>query len=437
MSRPWEKMLTPFLGLVLAFLVAQYLYSTPTYPAGKIYVFTKPSGAEIRMQQAGSVGGFDPKVYQVKTPGPLPISGSERSRFVFVIELWGYEQVVVKPTREELLKGETFVELKPKWPFFSSAIYVVRDYFLLMSAFLVSGGFLIFWVLPQLAARAAQKALWDSGEIKPGMHFHDYRLVRQLGAGGAGQVFLAEKPEDRHDDLYALKILHVGEHDDREAVRAELKREFQNCRELDHPGIVSIYDFGETHQKFYMVFDYVSGASLTEVKDPSLLQICEWGCQIAEALDYAHRKGVVHRDIKPANVVVDEGGIARILDFGISSRLGDEDDDGVVGTVGFMAPEQSSGEFGPANDYYSLGVTLYRLATGKMPFQGDDYFQILAAQSMGQYVPLAEARPEAPKPLCDVIDQLLILESEKRLQNRERLIDQLSEAIACLTSPAD
>lgn len=433
-EKPWEKKLPTLTAIVVSLVLSQAFYSRPPERGGGAYIFTEPSGALISMPQAGNVQGFQVKPL-VKSPGPLPLNLKERSRFTFVIDLAGYEQEVLRLTREQLQGEVATVKLTPKVPYLVALLYFFRDWCFLLAGLSVLLFFGAVVVLPQQRERRAQKLLWQDHKMKPGMRFHGYHLLKELGEGGAGLVFLAERPEDGDEQLYALKSLHADGKDDQN-LRQELERECKACAILEHPGIVRLYDWGEIDDFFYLVFEFVEGATLDKFYrgDPAL--VCEWASQIVTALRYAHGKGIVHRDLKPANLVLDQHGFAKILDFGISASIEGEFQ-GSSGTMGYMAPEQASGVVSPACDYYSLGVTLYHLLSGEPPFAGDDFFQVLASQSQSNYLPLRERRAELPEGFSELLDELLKVDPKQRLQDPDELLSRLSKLRDSLSSSAD
>lgn len=410
-------------------MAAHYWYSRSSESNGGLYIHTIPSGAGIFMPQAGSVAGMNNKLLAY-SPGPLPISIEERSRFNFNLVLFGYQDLQVYLTRDELRAGPT-LELTPRWGIFSKLLYHLRDYGLLWLVGIVWSVFWLVRVRPQQKAKLQQEALWVTGQLEVGMEFHQYRLLQLLGEGAAGAVYKADKPGHKSDGFYTLKVFHRQEGASDDKQEEALKKEFQNAAALTHPGIVYLLDWGVLRGYYYLVSEYVEGAPLNEIEDYTLYDVCLWGAQIAAALDYAHSCGVVHRDIKPANVLLDRGRRCKIVDFGIAARM-DGTAEGGAGTIGYMAPEQAGGKVNPASDFYSLGVTLYRLASLRMPFQGDDPFQILAAQGLEQYQPLAELVPHCPKEFETVVDQMLRKEPSERLTDVVEIQDLLNKAASKL-----
>jgi serine/threonine protein kinase len=203
-----------------------------------------------------------------------------------------------------------------------------------------------------------------------------YEVVRRLGEGGMAQVYLAR--DVRLDREVAVKVLdkQLGE---RAGFRERFLREARVSAALDHPNIVPIFDFGDTENLLYLVMPYISGGSLQEELERTPMppaEVVSYGTQMADALDYAHQRGVVHRDVKPANMLMHPDGRLMLTDFGLAKIL-----DGTprpasarnqpdAGTPEYMAPEQIEGRTDERSDIYAMGVVLYLLLTGDLPFTG-------------------------------------------------------------------
>ncbi len=245
--------------------------------------------------------------------------------------------------------------------------------------------------------------------FSPGDTFGLYRIEREIDRGGMAIVYLA-----RHqwlDRPVALKVLQPHLQQDEEVV-ARFLVEARAAARLEHPNIVAVYDAGVVDGVHYMAMEYVEGETLADVlarMDGPLPAdfVISVTSQVASALDYAHRRGVVHRDIKPSNILVQENGKVLLTDFGIAHAVGfhsPEQKASVLGTPEYMSPEQAMGkQVDGRSDVYSLGVVVYHMLTGRPPFTGENYREILAAH-VNQ--PLPDPRTLNPALQPDVTDVL-------------------------------
>ncbi|MBM2851143.1 MAG: hypothetical protein HW418_4085, partial [Anaerolineales bacterium] len=256
-----------------------------------------------------------------------------------------------------------------------------------------------------------------------------YRIDAELGRGGMGVVYRAH--DTLLDRAVAVKVLSdsgLGTEG-----RARLLREAQAAARLDHPNIVSVYDAGETESMPFIVMQLVTGASLHDCGPLSLPQIIAVARQLCDALDHAHAQGIVHRDLKPENVMIFGSGerlIAKLMDFGLAhsrdaSRLTQEDT--LVGTVFYLAPEQALGQ--PVDgraDLYALGVILYELTTGRLPFTGDDPLMIISQHLHAPVVPPRTHNPEIPPALDSLILRLLSKQPGDRPASAREVVEALT-----------
>jgi serine/threonine protein kinase len=265
-----------------------------------------------------------------------------------------------------------------------------------------------------------------------------HRLERRIGSGGMGTVYAA-----RHaiiNKQVAIKILNLGPDFD-DTLPERFKQEAEAAASIRHPNIVEVNDFGKTSDGLlYMVMEYIEGASLRELmsKEPRLLpeRVVSFGCQICSGIAAAHSAGIVHRDLKPENVIiemVDGRETARVLDFGIAKLLGR---DGltrvgdVLGTPDYMSPEQASAQkIDHRSDIYSLGIILYEMLSGRVPFSGPKPRQVLIRHVTEQPRPLAELRPDAPEALARACMRALEKSPANRQQTAAELASELVEAI--------
>lgn len=261
------------------------------------------------------------------------------------------------------------------------------------------------------------------------IHQKRYKLERELGRGGMGIVYQAE--DTLLNRVVAIKILS-GE--TTEEGRRRLQREAQMVARLNHPNIVSIFDAGEINGQPYIVMELVSGDSLYAQKPASIHHVIEIALQICAALEHAHDKGIIHRDLKPENIVLTPEGRVKILDFGlaysVSSRLSSQNT--IAGSVFYLAPEQAMGiELDGRADLYSLGVILYELVTGQLPFSGDDPLGVISQHLYAPLVAPSTYRGEAAS-LEPIILKLLAKNRHERYESAR----QVTEALQSLTSTA-
>lgn len=201
-----------------------------------------------------------------------------------------------------------------------------------------------------------------------------YEIESELATGGMGVIILAKDPYIQRQVIVKILIYSRTLED---IYRDFFQNEAEVIAALEHPCIVPIYDFGWHGQQPYIVMRYMAGGSLQDRLDKSEVKLTEMAHilkRVSDALDAAHAKGVIHRDIKPSNILFDSSGESFLSDFGIATSKSIKDDEGewLVGTPAYMSPEQAKGErLDGRSDVYALGVTLYRLLTGQLPFSSD------------------------------------------------------------------
>jgi serine/threonine protein kinase len=296
-----------------------------------------------------------------------------------------------------------------------------------------------------------------------------YRILRKLGAGGMGIVFLAEDIHLKRQ--VALKVLQPEAATDREAHQRFL-REAQAAANLEHENIVTIFQVGEERGVPYLAMQLLKGMSLEDrlrqaehAKPPALLSSAEILClgrQIARGLAAAHEHGLVHRDIKPGNIFLVSGGVVsgasdhspltthhsplhhsatvKILDFGLARPVRDDahltQSGSVVGTPAYMAPEQARGRVVDGRcDLFSLGVVLYRMCTGQMPFTGHGTMAVLTSLAVDDPKPVSELNPAAPQELAELVMQLLNKDPARRPASAQAVAGRLADLEAWQTAP--
>jgi serine/threonine protein kinase len=258
-----------------------------------------------------------------------------------------------------------------------------------------------------------------------------YRLDRELARGGMAAVWIAEDP--LLSRRVAVKLLHPQLAVD-DALRTRFRNEAIAAAKLTHPGIVATYDTGDDDGLAYIVMELVEGKTLRRIIDQSdklpVGQAVDISSQVADALEHAHRQGLVHRDIKPANVLVQADGRVKVTDFGIAKAAGGDDltrTGTVVGTARYLSPEQVNGS--PVDsraDVYALGLLLYGMLTGKPPFGGDNDMATAVARLTNAPEPVSAARPEVPRALEDVVARSLARDPEYRYQSAQALKEALT-----------
>lgn len=263
-----------------------------------------------------------------------------------------------------------------------------------------------------------------------------YKILKKLGAGGMGEVYLAEDTELRRK--VALKFLPPQFTSDPE-LKARFKREARAAAALNHPNIITVHEISDYQGISFIVMEYVEGASLGEVIAREKLPIekaLEIVIQICEGLRKAHRADIVHRDIKPANILIDHDGRVKIVDFGIAKLLGDTPltiEGSVIGTPYYMSPEQAKGEkLDQRSDIFSVGVVLYELITGQLPFQGDPR-AVLYAIINKTSPPLARSTRGISERLQQIIDKALTKEPQRRYQQIDGLQTDLKKQLKILS----
>ncbi|MGH8136523.1 MAG: serine/threonine-protein kinase, partial [Steroidobacteraceae bacterium] len=272
--------------------------------------------------------------------------------------------------------------------------------------------------------------------MRPGQVFHHYRLQQQLGRGATATVYKAT--DENNGSVVALKMLTLGD-DWPEDMLAEAKlrllREADAAGGLAHPDIVEVRETGEHDGLVYLALEYVEGVNLgMHALEGKLLpprMVTEMCARVADALYFAHQRGVIHRDIKPANIVFDQRNRrVRVMDFGVArlensraTRTGI-----ILGSPSYMAPEQLDARPVTAqSDIFSLGVTLFQLLTGMLPFRSDSIPGLMQKISAEAHPPLRAVRPDLPESLAAIIDRALEKDPELRYRSGAEMAQSLRD----------
>lgn len=244
-------------------------------------------------------------------------------------------------------------------------------------------------------------------------------IYKELGRGGMGRVYLAQ--EEIGGRKAALKVLAAELAQDGGFLE-RFQREIETLRLLDHPNIVRFYEAGYENGLYFYAMEYVDGSSLEKVleeqKRLDWKEVLDIALQLCPALKHAHDHGIIHRDIKPANLLRGSDGLLKLTDFGIAKVFAGGHltaTGGVVGTAEYLSPEQAAGKpVTKRSDLYSLGVVLYTLVTGKNPFVGSDFLDLLHKHRYAQFDPPGRIIPEMPYELDEIICKLLAKDPAER-----------------------
>src|SRR5690349_10781198 len=267
-----------------------------------------------------------------------------------------------------------------------------------------------------------------------------YRILDKLGAGGMGEVYLAE--DTRLHRRVALKFLPTQFTSDATRVR-RFEKEARAASALNHPNILTIHEIGEAEGAHFIATEFVEGATLRRrmtLGPMSVMESLEVATQVAAALQAAHTIGVIHRDIKPENLMLRHDGYVKVLDFGLAkfmeSKSADESEPTeqmtqtepglAMGTTPYMSPEQTRGlKVDARTDIWSLGVVLYEMVTGHLPFPGETRSDVMAAILKSEPTPLATHAPHAPAELQRIVTRMLTKDGNERYQSAADLLVDL------------
>jgi hypothetical protein len=278
-------------------------------------------------------------------------------------------------------------------------------------------------------------ALAPPGEPDELGRFGPYGILRVLGSGGMGVVFAARQERPRR--VVALKMLLAGPHAGRQRL-ARFLTETEVVGRLQHPHIVPVHEVGEHDGRPYFTMEYVDGGSLAQRLAAAPLAprpAAELAEKLARAVQFAHERAFVHRDLKPANVLLATDGTPKVADFGLAKQLDTGPDDpgartesgAILGTPGYMAPEQAEGkkDVGPAADVYALGAILYECLTGRPPFKAATVLETLEQVRSQEPVPISRLQPKVPRDLQTICLKCLEKAPARRYGSAQALADDL------------
>ncbi|MCA1600322.1 MAG: protein kinase, partial [Acidobacteria bacterium] len=291
-------------------------------------------------------------------------------------------------------------------------------------------------------AQVADIIASDTNGLETGTRFGHYEIIRQIGAGGMGEVYLAK--DQKLDRRVAIKILNEKfSRDDSNLKR--FVREAKTASALNHPNILVIHEIGENEGEHYIVSEFIEGTTLREVLTQSQMsfgEVLDVSIQIAGALSAAHEAHLVHRDIKPENVMVRPDGYVKVLDFGLAKLVAQEKnpfiglEDGttrnqtakgvILGTVNYMSPEQAKGdEVDEQTDIFSLGAVIYEMIAGKTPFVGNSTAETFANLINAEPQPLPPFAVNVPEELKRIVAKTLRKKKDERYQTMKDLLADL------------
>jgi serine/threonine-protein kinase len=289
---------------------------------------------------------------------------------------------------------------------------------------------------PGIAPREEQARGTPGFSLRPGQVFHHYRLQQQLGRGATATVYKAT--DEKNGSVVALKMLTLADDWPEDLIadaKLRLLREADAAGGLAHPDIVEVRESGEHDGLVYLALEYVEGVNLgMHAFEGKLLpprMVTEMCARVADALYFAHQRGVIHRDIKPANIVFDQRNRrVRVMDFGVArlensraTRTGI-----ILGSPSYMAPEQLDARPVTAqSDIFSLGVTLFQLLTGMLPFRSDSIPGLMQKISAEPHPPLRVVRPDLPETLSAIIDRALEKDPETRFRSGAEMAQALRD----------
>ena len=270
--------------------------------------------------------------------------------------------------------------------------------------------------------------------ISPGMLLSErYEIIDKVGSGGMADVYNAK--DTRLNRNVAIKVLKQEYSNDAKFV-SKFRVEAQSVAGLSHPNIVNVYDVGEDDTLYYIVMELVEGITLKRfIEKKGRLEINEAigiGIQIAQGIEEAHKNNIIHRDIKPQNIIISKEGKVKVTDFGIAkAATSNTITSNAMGSVHYISPEQARGGYSDEkSDIYSLGVTLYEMLLGKVPFEGDSTVTVAFAHVHEEAVPLEEMDPSIPRSLSRIVQKCMQKKPDMRYESAGALIMDLRRAVS-------
>ena len=284
----------------------------------------------------------------------------------------------------------------------------------------------------------------ETPQVKTGEQINHYKIIKKLGSGGMGEVYLAD--DTRLNRPVAIKFFQTNSAFSEQAER-RLLREAQSAAVLNHPNICTIYEISASENRSFIVMEYVEGETLEariRRDKPSISESLSLTLSIAEALSEAHAAGIVHRDIKPSNVIINSRGKVKVLDFSLAKKAFAEtngtgtgflSESGLIaGTIAYMSPEQARGQKVDArSDIWSLGIVLYEMLTGKLPFSGDTKSDLIAAILRSEPEPIQTFSPN----LSSEIEQIIRRTLEKNAADRYQTVKDFAGDLRRLRESLD
>lgn len=270
--------------------------------------------------------------------------------------------------------------------------------------------------------------------IRPGVFISDrYEIIDKVGSGGMADVYKAKC--HRLNRFVAMKILKAEFSDDKKFVE-KFRAEAQSAAGLSHPNVVNVYDVGEENGMYYIVMELVEGITLKSfIERKGKLEVKEAvgiAVQIAQGMEAAHSNHIVHRDIKPQNIIISKEGKVKVTDFGIAkAATSDTITSNAMGSVHYLSPEQARGGFSDEkSDIYSLGVTMYEMLTGRVPFIGDNTVSVALCHLQDDPIPLRDLEPGIPVSLDRIVQKCMQKKPEYRYLTASDLIADLKKSLS-------